>query len=70
LEYEFVDKVVIRALKSDIKRKEKLANEHETPDDVAMELACFYRVLEYYLCYPDYEAFIEKRKAKRNKKGK
>jgi len=65
-----IDKLLIKELKSAIKRVEKKPDPHETPDEVAMDIAGFYRVLEYYMCYPDYEAFIEKRKAKRNKKGK
>ena len=68
MDYSPIDKLVIKELKSAIKRMEKEYDQHETPDEVAMDLAGFYRVLEYYLCYPDYELFIEKRKAKRNRK--
>jgi len=68
--YNFVEKVIIRNLKADIKRTEKQLDIHETPDQESMDLACFYRVLNYYMTYTDYHAFVQKRKFKRNKKGK
>ena len=70
MDYSFTDKVMIKELKSAIKMMEKSPDKNETPDEVAMDIASFYRVLEYYLCYQDYNVFIEKRLAKRNKKGK
>ena len=69
MDYSFTDKVMIKELKSVIKMMEKSPNKKETPGEVAMDISSFYRVLEYYLCYQDYNAFIEKRMAKRNKKG-
>jgi hypothetical protein len=70
VDYSPTEKLVIKELKWAIKSMEKSPDQHETPDEVAMDLAGFYRVLEYYLCYTDYDVFIEKRKAKRNRKGK
>ena len=68
--YSSAEKVVIRELKADIKRTEKAVDKNETPDELATDLACFYRVLNYYMTYTDYHAFVQKRKFKRNKKGK
>ena len=70
MKYNSLEKVMIKELKSVIKMMEKSPDKNETPDEVAMDISSFYRVLEYYLCYQDYNAFIEKRMAKRNKKGK
>lgn len=70
MDYDLTDKVIIKGLKSAIKRTEMPQDVYETPDNIAMDLACFYHVLGYFMVRTDYEAFVEKRRTKRNKRVK
>jgi hypothetical protein len=70
MDYDLTDKLIIKGLKSAIKRTEMPQDVYETPDNIAMDLACLYHVLGYFMVRTDYEAFVEKRRTKRNKRVK
>ena len=60
---DFIDNIVSSELTCCLNTMEKEdCDIYETPDNKAMDIAAFYRVLRYYMNHTDYEEFVKGRR--------